>query len=133
MGESTLEASTLGEPTKVIIRKYDEQSRVDEETTYGDLCSVEIGTTVTGAPQIKSVKVYAPTAYQASVEALETFRRLQDALAPGPDLLDALVGLVDWVEDPDVTTCLGSDVPVLSAAYAAIAKAQVPKGEERKK
>ena len=71
----------MGAPTKVTIRKYDEQGRAEEETTHEALCSVEICTTDTGEPRIKSVKVYAASATRASVEALETFRRLKDELA----------------------------------------------------
>ena len=129
MGESTLDGGMLGEPTKVTMRKYDEQGRADEETTYEDLCSVEIGVTATGEAQIRSVKVYAASAYEAADAAIETFRHLQGALAPGPELLDALVGLVAWVDDPDVTTYLGADVPVLAAAYAAIAQARGEKDQ----
>ena len=79
MEESVYE--TLGQPTKVRVKQYDEQRRAEEETTYENLCSVEIGTTDTGEPRIKSVKVYAASATRAATEAIETFRRLKDELA----------------------------------------------------
>ena len=61
-------------PTKQVTRER------DVDTTYEDLCSVEIGATAKGEAQIKSVKVYAANSDDAADQALATFRRLQAAM-----------------------------------------------------
>ena len=64
------------EPTKRIEMDMSSDER-QTETTYEDLSSVELGQTAKGDTQIKSVKVYGPTAQAAAEEALEVFRWLR--------------------------------------------------------
>ena len=77
-------------PTKLIPTRVEEsvlEYKVDgrEVTThtYEDLCSVELGATAKGEPQVKSVKAYAFTPQEAAEKALETFNWLSDELAKG--------------------------------------------------
>ena len=53
-----------------------------DETTEEDLCSVELGATAKGDPQIKSVKVYDRDPAAAAAKALMTFRWLEEQLTP---------------------------------------------------
>lgn len=68
----------MSEPTKVVER-YQVDSGFDEKT-YEHLCSVELGATAKGEPQIKSVKAYGATIDDASQDALRVFLDLREAL-----------------------------------------------------
>ena len=69
------------EPTKQTRSELNEDTGLLQVTTHEDLCSVELGATVKGEPQVKSVKVYAATAMEASLKALTTFKWLSAELA----------------------------------------------------
>ena len=68
----------MSEPTKRVVHQVDDGGEMTE-TTHEDLSSVELGMTAKGEPQIKSVKVYGPTAQAAAEEALKVFRWLRKA------------------------------------------------------
>ena len=68
------------EPTKRVEREWtgdDGMAKRLNETTHEHLSAVELGQTAKGDTQIKSVKVYGPTAQAAAEEALEVFRWLR--------------------------------------------------------
>ena len=67
------------EPTKRVEMEVDDKENLTE-TTYEHLSSVELGMTAKGDAQIKSVKVYGPTAQEAGEKALVTFWALKGAL-----------------------------------------------------
>ena len=85
------------ETTKRVIREYEGvgtrttafgnsgESLGYTDTTEEHLCSVELGATAKGDPQIKSVKVYAATPQEAAEEALATFRWLCVQLGVYPE------------------------------------------------
>ena len=54
------------------------------EETNESLCSVELGETAKGEVQVKSVKVYAATAGEASLQALTVYRELRQYLTEEP-------------------------------------------------
>ena len=70
----------MADPTKNVTRHVDEDTGLYQETTHEDLCSVELGATAKGDPQIKSVKVYSQGAQWAAEEALRVFRFLEGEL-----------------------------------------------------
>ena len=69
----------MNKPTRKTTREYRMDGGMElgwDETTDEALCSVELGATAKGEPQIKSVKAYAATAAEAAAQALETFGTL---------------------------------------------------------
>ena len=66
----------MTQATKIIRRAVDivngEQAGFTERT-FEALCSVELGATAKGEPQVKSVKVYATDSREAAQQALDTF------------------------------------------------------------
>ena len=75
----------MSDPTRKTTREYKMDGGMElgwDETTEEDLCSVELGATAKGDPQIKSVKVYAQDPDAAAEKALATFRWLEEQLTP---------------------------------------------------
>lgn len=71
----------MSEPTKVTTFTSETEGDKDwRETTHEHLSSVELGMTAKGEPQLKSVKVYGPTAQAAADEALAVFLLLRDEM-----------------------------------------------------
>ena len=89
------EGTKMAGPTKQVIRDR------DLDTTYEDLCSVEIGATAKGDAQIKSVKVYAANSDDAADQALATFRRLQAAMEGATGATGATEAAIgrEWATD----------------------------------
>ena len=59
------------------VSELNEDTGLLQVTTHEDLCSVELGATVKGEPQVKSVKVYAATAMEASLKGLDDVQMAQ--------------------------------------------------------
>ena len=69
----------MSEPTKRTVHQIDDSGEMTA-TTHEHLSSVELGMTAKGEPQLKSVKVYGPTAQAAADEALAVFLLLRDEM-----------------------------------------------------